>query len=677
MSPTDNSLTSVVDGTLLSWLPNLGLAHSTMARQLNRLPATDPLAVAWRTYVLADRAWIFERKAGDGGLSGGMSVMLCIPRQPAGIQGVAAGDIDWLDHIDAFGVPLLAEGVTSPTIHCLNATKYPEGSAQFSKRPDLLMGLPMMLPAWSIYPPKGYSHGWRTLESLPDTQEDTLCKWIAQLSAPRLSRFKAALLPLANPNQRVPGSTLGNFFSALSALEELLARAMVKRFVSHLNPVVVAECLSKHLALYPEAYNWVVGASTAQAREWRMDALEVFPAVSVTAVFPCSASYRHESVKTSRTMQKSSRTDQTAPISGTVEFSRVVDTGLPLIKGLAKSLGVRPVAIKALRGVTNRSVELFREPPLGWVDIVLTLDIIPPERYPKYVWDWWSFSALYMECVRLHRAMSVLHSTLARKFMEETARPWLATRAKNWLNSSVRWTDGMRGLDNLQDAVEVAAELQGLVAELGLSASERYKAYAVFSKMAPEDWRRHIRTLGRSEELNTLQWDSVMHSGSIDGVRVRALNSNAALFEEGVLMRHCIYTYRERLQRDQLLVFAIGDDKTDDRSTVLLRYQQAKASLWMVSIVAQHAAFNRSPSPLSQTVAKSLCEELSSGHYADALTVANHYRVRRYPPARSTSSSVRAVHIDADDTPALRRIDSENRAKLRSNLLALITASSA
>lgn len=677
MPVSSTSLTSVVDGTLLSWLPNLGPAHSIIARQLNRLPANDPLAVAWRTFVLADRAWIFERKSGDGGISGGMSVMLCIPRQPAGIHDVPAGDVAWLDQIDAFGVPLMANGVTSPTIHYLNATKCSKGCAQFSKRPDLLMGHPMLLPAWSIYPPKGYSHGWRTLESLPGTQEDTLWRWIAQLSAPRLARFKAALVPLANPTQRVPGSTLENFFSALSVLEELLARAMVKRFVSHLNPIVVAGCLDKHLAIYPEAYNWIVGASTARAWEWRMDALKVFPAVSVSAVFPCSASYRHESVRTSRTMRKSSRTDQNAPISGTVEFSQVVDTGLPLIKGLAKSLGVRPVAIKALRGVTNRSVALFREPPLGWVDILRTLDIIPPERYPKYMWDWRSFSALYMECVRLHSAMSALNSTLALKFMEETARPWLAARSKNWLSSNVRWTDGMRGLDNLQDAIDVAIELRDLVADLELSAPERYKAYAVFSKMSPEDWRMHVRTLGLSEELNTFQWDSVMHSGSIDGVRVRALNSSADLFEEGVLMHHCIYTYRERLQLEPCLVFAIGDDKTYDRSTVLLSYRQAQASPWKVSIVAQHAAFNRGPSPLSKAVAERLCEELSSGHYADALTVANHHRIRRCPAERSSSSSVRAVHINTHDTPALRQIDSENRAKLRSNLMDLIAASTA
>jgi hypothetical protein len=618
----------------------------------------------------ADRAWIFERKPGDGGFAGGMSVMLCIPRQPAENRAVPAGDAAWLDHIDVFGVPILADGVTSLTIHYLNATKRPQGCAQFSRRPHLLMSLPVMLQAWSIYPPKGYSHGWRSLEALPDTQEETLWKWIAQMSSPRLARFKAALLPLASPTHSLSQAALGDFFSALSALEELMARSMVERFVSHLNPVVVAGCLGKHLAIYPEEYNWVVGANTARAWEWRMDALEVFPAISVSAVFPCLASITSEQVRTDPKLRNPSRFGQTAPIAGTVAYGQVVDQGLPLIKGLAKTYGVRPVAIKAFRGVTNRSVELLGEPPLGWEDIALTIDNIPAERHPKHVWEWRSFSVLYLECVRLHRAISALHSTLARKFMEETVRPWLADCAKNWQRSEVRWRDGMRGLENLQDAMEVALELRDLVAELGLNASERYIAYAIFSKMSPQDWRVHVQALGRSEEFNSSKWHEVLCSATVDGVYVRALNTSNALSAEGVLMHHCIYTYRERLQREQLLAFAIGDDRTPDRSTVLLRYQLGLASQWRVSIVAQHAAFNHAPSPLSHTVAKRLCEELSSERYFDAVTKANMDRVRRCPTPRT--SSIRTVHLNTFDAPARRRLFGENRAKLRRTLLDII-----
>ena len=674
MTSIDHSSTSAIDATLLTLLSQLSREHAETAARLNHLPIDDPLAIAWRKYVAAERAWIFERKSGENGCAGGMSVMLCIPREPAGCLDVSVGDPGWVERIDAFGVPILADGVTSLTIHYFSAVMRAAGCAHLSGSPNLLMSHPMMLPAWSIYPPNGYRRGWRSLISNSATQADTLWKRMMQLFAPRLARFESAIV--ANcMDHPLYENVVGGFYWALRNLEKALAQSMVDRFVSHLNPLVVASCLTRYQALYPQEYNWIVGGATKQARERRADALEVFPAISESSVDPFLASVTPEQVRTSSKLRKTEWFGHFAAISGAVAFGQLVDQGLPLIKGLAQAVGVRPVAIKALRRVSNRTIELFGEPPLGWEDIFRAIDNIAPERHPKHIREWSSFSALYLECVRVYRAMSVLHGPMARKFMEGAARSWLADFSHNWQRSEVCWRDGMRGLENLQDAMEVAFELRDLVAELGLSSSERCKAYSIFSRMSPQDWRVHVQTLGRSEELNSSKWHEVLSSVSIDGVSVRALNSSNALHDEGALMHHCIYTYRERLQREQLLAFAIGGDRTSDRSTVLLKYQQTPDSHWRVSVVAHHAAFNHAPSSVSHAVAKRLCDELSSKYYFDALTVVNLHRVRRCPTARSSSTTIRGVRISAHGIPGLRRIDSENRATLRSNLLDLIATS--
>jgi len=643
MQAADRSLTSVIDGTLLSWLPNLGPDHSKIVSQLNHLPIDDPVGQAWCAYVTGTRAWIFERKSGDGGFAGGMSVMLCIPRQPAGNAEVPLGHAAWLDTVDAFGVPLLADGVKSPTIHFLNPAKRSPLCAGHAQRPALLMSLPRLLSAWSIYPPNGHCHGWRSLESLPDTQSSNLSAWIAQLSAPRLARLKAALLPFMAHFDQMASSCAGNFFAALSALEELLAQAMVRRFVHHLNPVVARACLTRREALYPEEYNWVVSAKSARAWEMRMDVLAIFPAISVSTVFPCLASVTPTGTCRKRRSRSSSLLANPAPAAGTVTYAEIVDKGLPLVKGLARSFGVRPVAVRALMGVTNRSVELLGHHPLGWEDVLRTLDSIPPERHPKTIEQWRSFSMLYMECVRLYQAMGSLHATLARRFMESTARPWMAENGKDWQRAETRWRYGMHGLVDLSDAIEVANEVRDIVSGLGLIASERYQAFGIFAGLSPTVWRIYVQKLRCTAVAKSTHWHDVWTPRLVDGVLVRALNSEDSLAEEGRVMSHCIHTYRDRLQTQRQIAFAIGERGTPDRSTVLLKYESLTARKWHVTIIEHRARFNGSPSAICHSVAKQLCQELSSERCADALNLADMARVHRYKSAPTRQSPVQGM----------------------------------
>ncbi len=644
---------SVVDGTLLSWLTNLGSAHGAIVSLLNRLPIGDPLAVAWRVYVTANRAWIFERRSGDDGFTGGMSVMLCIPRHPASTIEVQIGDAAWLDKVDVFGVPLLVGDVASPTIYCLNSGTLPSSAESWLRRPDSLMSQPCWVPAWSVYPSRGYSHGWKALEAKTDSKTGTLWQWIAKLSSPHLARFKAALLPYLDQSPQINVSVVGDFLSALSALEELLAQSMVGRFVEHLNPVVVGECLSKRMGIYPEEYNWVVSGKHARAWAWRMDALTVFPAISVSAVIPSLAPANPIAEDIIRKFPKSNLRAEVAPVDGVKKYAEVVDGGRPLIKGLASSLGVRTVALRALKGVTNRTVEMFGQPPLGWEDILRTLDRIAPERHPESPDEWKSFSVLYLECIHLYRTISLLHTGLARKFMDTTARVWLAQRAKNWKRSELAWCDGMRGLADLSVSSALADEVSAITKALGLNASERYKSYAKFAKLNPCSWRALVHKLGRLEEPIT-PWNEYWTDRLMHGLRVRSLNSAELLLEESQVMRHCIHTYRDQLDREPQLAFAIGKDRTSDRSTLLLVYHKDQTQNWRVSLLGHKARFNRLPSTACQIAALKLCKELSSESCIDLLNHANFERIRRrgspYRGEVRLARTVQACHRQLDRT---------------------------
>lgn len=98
--------------------------------------------------------------------------------------------------------------------------------------------------------------------------------WIAQLAAPHLAKLKAELLPIRGQLDQLACDSLEDFFNALYALETLLAKSIVRRFIGHLKPEVVSSCLGSRMAVYPEEYNWVVGAKSAKASEWRMDAYD-------------------------------------------------------------------------------------------------------------------------------------------------------------------------------------------------------------------------------------------------------------------------------------------------------------------------------------------------------------------------------------------------------------------
>lgn len=663
--------TRVFDCTLLPSLANLGLAHGKIASQLNRLPASGPIAIAWRNYVTGSRAWLFERQSGDDEYPGGMAVMLCIPRQPSRNADVAPGHFAWLDSVDAFAVPLLNDVVTSPAIYCLGPSKRPPSCERDTQTPQLLMSSPSWMPAWTIYPPRGYSHGWRSLDAASDVQAETLWSWIAQLAAPHLAKLKAELLPIRSQFDQLACDSLEDFFNALYALETLLAKSIVRRFISHLNPEVVSSCVGGRMAVYPEEYNWVVGAKSEKAWEWRMDALRLFPAISLSAVFPCLAANTPEHVRAGRTSPFSMRLSHTEPVGGTIAFAEVVDEGRPLIKGLAQSFGVRPIAIRSLRGVSARTVAMFGHPPLGWEDILRTLNCIPPERHPRSTEQWLSFSVLYLECVRVYRAMETLSATLACKFMDVTARPWIAENSKNWLRSETRWRDTMQGLADLSDATVVAQEIRDLAFGLGLKATERYKAYSKFACLPPVGWLIYIQKMPHSEDLNTSLWHEVWSTRSIEGFPIRALNSKSSLREEGKAMNHCIFTYLNRLRTQRELAFAIGEDRTVDRSTALLRYERISPSEWHVSVKQQQAAFNRDPSPLSQSIARRICAELSSDRYASALVNADIRRAHRLTTAQTHTADL----LERPQTMRQREATKQviDRSALREPLLMFIT----
>ena len=204
-----------------------------------------------------------------------------------------------------------------------------------------------------------------------------------------------------------------------------MSEAITKRFVQHLDPVVAKSCLKKREAIYPEEYNWIVGAKSVRGRRMRLDALDIFPALSLSSVLPFHAEAASLGPSSKGRLCPVGHKPQDSHVRGLTNYSKVVDEGQPLINGLARMFGVRPVAVRALRGVTNRVGSPLVCPPLGWEDILRTLDAIPPERHPKSSEEWRSFSILYAECVRLYQAMKLVNATVAKSFMETTARSWM------------------------------------------------------------------------------------------------------------------------------------------------------------------------------------------------------------------------------------------------------------
>ncbi len=163
---------------------------------------------------------------------------------------------------------------------------------------------------------------------------------------------------------------------------------------------------------------------------------------------------------------------------------------------------------------------------------------------------------------------------------------------------------------------------------------------------------------------------STIISCQIDGILVRAINSLDLLSEEGHAMRHCIYSYEDRLQTRTQIAFAIGKNGTTDRSTVLLQYESHSARKWRVTIVEHRAPFNAVPSPVCHAVARGLCQELSSERYADALNLANVARVRRCESLQFRRSSVQGVIRGVRDLPRIKKLI--DRSLVREPLLMLI-----
>jgi hypothetical protein len=604
--------------------------YAALVAYLEQLQKHDPLSLVWRRYVDLTRLWLYERESGQGGFVGGMSVMLVFPKVSRGDELWSSGFTAWPDLVNALGVPLLVDGVDAPTIHYLDFNKASVECMSDLGRPLLLMSRPSWIPAWTIYPTTGLSRGWNFLMADSGSRGSSLFDWLIQIAKVQIAKLMAYVEPASFRLHCVGPVDLNGFASALATLELELVWFMIRRFLKHLNQTVSGACLFHRGSVRPEEYNWVVSAKSANSWEWRLDALRTFPAISVSAVAPSFAVQVSPSqAKRSHTLRELAKWAKNPPVAGTDAFSEVVDKGLPMIKSLAATFGVRPVAIRAIHGIGSHVDQLFAKPPLGWGDLFLTLNAIAPERHPKTLEEWVAFSILYHECIRLFNSVQSLHATLAQRFLVKIARPWMALRSKNWERSEALWRDGLGNSADLEKSLTVALEVRSIVDELGLSSSERYEAFGKIAAMTPEKWRTVMHKLSNPEEDNAAAWHSVRHSGLIEGIPVRAINSSKLLFDEGKHMRHCIYTHRERLQTERQLAFSIGIDGDRDRSTIQIAYRPHEEDGWETSIVEHRAKFNHTPSYLCQTVARRLCADLESPSFESVLREANLARVRR------------------------------------------------
>ena len=215
MPTSRNIVQPSTDGTLASWLCKINPKYAPLVACLQQLPIHDPVAAIWRRYVDRPRAWLYERESGQGGFVGGMSVMLVFPRISKVVGQWTEGHGNWPDYVSALGVPLLAEGVTSPTIHYLDFKKSPPNCTQDLDRPELLMSRPSWIPAWTMYPASGLSRGWHSIDLRPHNRTPTLMSWMMQLAAAPRTQFITEMVSMSPKLQSLACTDWEDFSSWL------------------------------------------------------------------------------------------------------------------------------------------------------------------------------------------------------------------------------------------------------------------------------------------------------------------------------------------------------------------------------------------------------------------------------------------------------------------------------
>jgi hypothetical protein len=660
--------------------PNTPIADAWLQPNLHRLSSKDldsfhkiddwikggcrssSLKRQWEIYTSTPRCLLYERWAGQGGFDHGLASMLITPRRNLTALFSAQTMFNHTE-VNAIGVSLpetTPDTTQGKTILALEGDKLPREYRVFTQRPASIMAKPVCMPSWAAFPAHGIHDGWDSIQAGDFGVATSVSQWIAQVALVKLDECLAPLL-CEIPFWIEQLSALRN---GLANLESSIADAMVARFCLALNPVVAQGCLSIRGAVYPAEYNWVVGGSTARLWQRRMEALQVVPAICTSAVhqaIPVQVS--RSSANRSRVLHALVEWSESSLSDSAVTIAQVVDNGLPLFANLAQSFEVKPATIRSLRGIPPQYAPVLVRPYLGWQQLLQTLDAVAPERLPRSADDWLAFDILYREAIHPYEALMKLHKTVAKYYMEISARPWIARKARNWATALEKWRDSFRLVQDLSRAEEFVIDIERYVNYLNFSQSQRYALYKRLANCNPALWQELIEsyericTSGNRVKLqrtsknsglpanNELYFKEELMGRLFAGLPVRRLLSLKELQEEGGLMRHCIASHYSSLYSSRNMAFAIGIDNTPDRSTLKVVYSANRDGSWRVIMLDHRAWQNISPSQKCNEAAKELTQLLSSEIFRSYL---NRWDVYRSEFAKILS--IKQLQRKLDDT---------------------------
>lgn len=635
-----NTTTAVFEATALAFLPEFASEHANVVGSLNRLPKSDGCAIAWRSFVTSPRAVVFEQRAVVQSNAFAMVAMICVPREMALVCESTLQRPNWLDSFDTFGVSRRTRQIC-----VLNGRAQTPAEDALGIQAAALMGNPALAPSWNLCPSLGISSNWTTLATKTGANNSTLAQRIAAQASDCHQRLERTILR-SPVDAQCSREESWRFLNSLAELEARIARVAVSRFCAYLDSRALAQCLKHRLMVCPEEYNWIVGGKTMRQRSRRMDALRLFPALAVASPLAQHASNISSADPPHGSHECGANVARVADESVLATLGGTVDSGAPLIKAQAQALCVRPVVIKALRGVSCRTASVFFDPPLGWPHLLRTLNGLPPERLPKAAVQWQGFARLYRACVDIHAALLGLNADSAAVFFEGTANDWLIRSSKNWTRSARLWQVGMYGLKDLTSAVAIARQLQDWTVAEGLNGTRRDLAYERLSRIDPPKWQGLARTIAGKKDLSLETWSKVFPTREVHGLMVRELNSNWDLFQEGAAMNHCIHTYRERFRNESLLAFSIGEGSRIDRSTALYSCRVATPGKWAIRLEEHRARFNHVPSAAARQFAVWLGKEIEGPEYFEALKQARDNLRIRYNNRLDQASGIRWLRFD-------------------------------
>jgi len=655
----------IIDFTLAQALAGLDPPTFEFLSNL-RTSAPPPLAGGWCVYLETPLARLFERRPGQGGFAHGMGAMLALPA--IGLAEFRAAECSVLDADAAtvIGVSLPDAAATGkpalPAIYGYDAARLETDWRPPRARQAQAMALPVLLPGWRALPGQGLHAGWQALLADEDSAEPSLVGWIAEVARQyRLALWAQTTRAVqAAPDGARAADRLVALAASLHAAEVALAGHIVRIFVSHLDAVVAQGCMARRGALRPAEYNWVAAGANARTWQWRMEAMEIFPGLCTAAVVPAlPIAVPAGLTRRSPVLRRLKLWAEDPAVRGAYTLCGAVDQGLPLIRHLARTFSVKPATIRALRGVDARETTLLQSPPLGWPDLLRTLDTIAPERHPRSPTAWQGFALLYTEGFHAWRVVHALNIGLGQRFIVDVMRPWLARVGRDWDAEATRWRDGFQRVDGLHAAAALGQDLKALVVSPRITARRRERLVDDLSRAPPPLWQRMVEEReawqppqrlhppvladdapvwlwGNGCDVELLRqhagpWHCIDAEGALGevGLLVTPLHSMGRLRQETALMQHCIHTYTGQLASLPQLAFAVGEDGTADRSTVLLGYLRRADGNWHVRVIQHKAARNRPASRTCDAAVRRLVQGLMAPQARDAMDRTEHMRVQR------------------------------------------------